>query len=110
MKYFILNIKHNKKSEVDHWLGEKELAPIFYGKLTLRDLIDNTKLNEELRKRAGYNIRQQDFNEAKKFVEIFKEINKEVIVFSIGNKHIYIFQQDGSLHELPEDEQHKNDN
>lgn len=31
MDHFILNINYNRKSEVDYWLGEQELAPIFYG-------------------------------------------------------------------------------
>lgn len=105
MRYFILNINYDKKSEVDYWLEEKKIAPIFYGGLSLQDLIDNQRVNQEIIEKAGYNIRQQNFNEAKRFIETFQSLNKEVIIFSIGNEYIYIFQQDGPL---KDDEKYKN--
>lgn len=108
-KYYILNINYNKKSEVDYWLGEKELVPIFYGKLLLDDLRNNQRVNSDIIKTAGYDIGQKAFNEAKKFVEAFDSLNKEDIIFSIGNEDIYVFQQDGPLFEIKNDKQHKND-
>lgn len=99
MKYFILNINYNKKSEVDHWLGNKESAPIFYGNLTLKQIKEKDGVDEEVKKWAGYPIEIQGFNDAKRFVDTFDTINKENVVFSIGDDSVYIFRQAGLLQE-----------
>lgn len=98
MKYYILNINYNGKSEVDYWLDERGMAPVFYDCCTL----------DQIRNGVGHNIRPQAYTDAKRFVETFDTISNDNIVFSIGNEFVYIFRQAGSLQEI-EDNRHKKD-
>ncbi len=99
MKYYILNINYNGTSEVDYWLGERGVVPIFYGVSTL----------SQIREDVGHNIPPQAYVDAKRFVDMFTVINKEAVVFSIGNEYVYIFKQGGPLFENTEnDSKYKN--
>lgn len=110
MKYFILNINYNGGSEVDYWLNERGLAPIFYGQLKLTTIKEKVRVDEELKKEAGYPIGPQAYADARRFVDVFSTINREVIAFSIGNEDMYIYQQDGPLYENKVgDKKYKND-
>lgn len=104
MNYYILNINYYNKSKVDYWLGDRCLAPIFYGYLTLKLIKEKAKVDEELKKQAGYDIKKQAFDDAKRFVETFKTTNKDAVIFSIGDEYVYIYQQKGPLLEKNEKE------
>jgi len=100
MNYYILNINYDRESEVDYWLDERGLAPIFYGYSTL----------SQIKSGVGHKIPRQAYIDAKRFVDTFAVINNEATVFSIGNEYVYIFQQGGPLHELKKtDTRHEND-
>jgi hypothetical protein len=88
MDYYLLNIKVNDKSEVDYWIKERHIAPIFYGNVTIEQIHNNnTKLG-----------RAQPI--AKSFVDTFSELNKNALIFSIGESNIYFYKQDGALSEI----------
>ncbi len=94
MNYYILNINYDRESEVDYWLGTRGLAPIFYGHSTL----------SQIRSGVDHEIRPQAYADAKRFVETFETINKNTVVFSIGDEYVYIYQQKGPLQEKNEKE------
>ncbi|EOQ97827.1 hypothetical protein LEP1GSC195_0914 [Leptospira wolbachii serovar Codice str. CDC] len=85
MKYYFLNINLNSKSQVDLWIAEKNIAPIFYGKSTIDSIRKN---NKEI-----HNLHPQAYRDAKLFVDTFdKSINEESIIISIGEKDVYLYK------------------
>ncbi|MDO8659824.1 MAG: hypothetical protein Q7K54_04480 [Candidatus Parcubacteria bacterium] len=94
MKYYILNINYYNKSRVDYWLETRGLAPIFYGHSTLSQIGSG----------IDHNLRPQAYADARRFVETFKTINKDAVIFSIGDEYVYIYQQKGLLQEINEKE------
>ncbi len=91
MSYYILNINRNHESEVDDWIGKKNIAPIFYGNSTL----DSIKNNSEPK------LPLQAYLDAKRFVDTFSpSINENDIIFSIGNQYVYFYKQGGELREI----------
>lgn len=110
MKYYILNINYNRKSEVDYWLSERGMAPIFYGQLKIATIKEKVKVDDELKKEADYLIGPQAYTDAKRFVYTFATLNNEAVIFSIGNEYLYIFKQGGPLFENKEiDKKYSND-
>lgn len=104
MEYFILNINYKEKkgkakNEVDKWLEKEQIAPIFYRKSTI----------EQIKNSKGHNLTDNQFRDARNFIDTFGEINKEIVIFSIGNEYIYIYKQDGPLKELPRYQTPNND-
>ncbi|MDO8676464.1 MAG: hypothetical protein Q7K16_02330 [Candidatus Azambacteria bacterium] len=92
MKYYILNINYDKKSQVDYWLGDRRLAPVFYGNSAL----------EQIRSGVDHKIPPQAYVDAKRFVHTFDKINESNIIFSIGDRFVYVFKQGGLLKEIKE--------
>lgn len=90
MAYYILNINYQGKSAVDYWLGERGIAPVFYGQTTI----------DQLRSGKDHNLKLQAYLDAKTFVHTFHETNKDAVIFSIGEEFIYIFKQKGPLAEI----------
>lgn len=99
MNYFILNINYNGKPEVDYWLDEQKLAPIFYGKYTL----------DQIRNNKEHALTRLQYRDAKLFVDTFDNVKNDSIIFSIGNEHVYIYKQDDKLREFTEYRKPDND-
>lgn len=89
MEYFFLNINYNGRSEVDYWLNEQGLAPIFYGNATI----------EQIKNNKGHKLTSQQYQDAKRFIDTFSIMNSNAIICSIGNEYTYIYKQDGPLQE-----------
>lgn len=90
MRYYILNINREGENKVDYWLGERGIAPIFYGQTTI----------DQLRSGKDHNLKLQAYLDAKTFVNTFHETNKDAVIFSIGEEFIYVFKQKGPLAEI----------
>lgn len=91
MSYFILNINLNGKSEVDYWINERQIAPIFYDQSTIQSIQNNTE----------HKLPTQAYLDAKLFVDTFSfSINKSAIIFSIGEEYVYFYKQIGELKEV----------
>lgn len=96
MNYFILNINRKGESEVDYWINERNIAPIFYGEST----IDSIRKNEEPK------LKPLAYPDAKLFIDTFSDLKNTNVIFSIGDQYVYFYKQDG---ELTEFEIYKND-
>ena len=87
MDYFLLNINRNSINYVDEWIKERSIAPIFYGDSTIDKIKNNPK----------------DFpKDATLFVNTFLKRNDDVILFSIGNSKLYIYEQIDIIQEYKE--------
>jgi hypothetical protein len=84
-EYFLLNIsvEKNKGNHVDEWIDKREIAPIFYGESTIKQI----KEDKEKKYKA----------DAYLFVETFFKVNKNAIIISIGNREIYFYKQKHDL-------------
>lgn len=86
-RFYILNInldiKKKRVNQVDYWIGERKIAPIFYGLSTI----------EQIRTGESHKIPKQGYLDAKLFVDQFSDLNKNNVVLSIGESNIYLFKQ-----------------
>lgn len=91
--YFILNINYSRKTQVDFWLGQKGVAPIFYDGATIA----------QIREDRGHGLRPRQYSDAKSFVNTFSvdSVNEDAVIFSIGNEYVYIYKQAEPLKEWP---------
>jgi hypothetical protein len=94
MNYFLLNINRDGENDVDRWISDKEFAPIFYGTITIDQILNKQTTLTPLQFRDAY-LFVTTFKD-------FKEQREDVIVLSIGNKHVYIYKQKGELGERDE--------
>ncbi len=91
MKYYLLNINRNGKSEVDYWLSERGIAPIFFNESTIDQIVRG----------EGHHLKAEAYKIAKLFVDTFRgEINSEAMIVSLGEDSIYFFRQKGQLQEF----------
>lgn len=88
MDYYLLNIK-KKNNEVDDCIAKEKKAFIFYGAIKI----------SEIKKGEKKDLSPMKFNQASLFIKKFEQINKDALILSIGEKHIYIYEQDGELQE-----------
>jgi hypothetical protein len=87
LDYILLNINRNSVNYVDDWIKKRNIAPIFYGKSTINEIINNPKKFPR---------------DASMFINTFLKINNDVILFSIGNSNLYIYKQMGIVKEYNE--------
>jgi hypothetical protein len=85
MDYFLLNINRDEKNNVDEWIKGRSFAPIFYGNITIKQIIDG-----------------KGTRDARLFIDTFSEINTNATILSIGNSSLYIYKQKGKLNEHEE--------
>jgi hypothetical protein len=87
LDYFLLNVNRDNINYVDEWIKNKKIAPIFYGKSTINEIVN-----------------QKDAfpPDAYHFIDNFSKININAIIFSIGNSNIYIYKQKTILKEYDE--------
>ena len=96
MEYFLLNVNRPEGNMVDYWIEERQIAPIFYGQSTIKQIKNNeTELTPNQKR------------DAELFINTFENQNEEAIIFSISDEYIYIYKQIGKLQEI---EQYLNKN
>jgi len=87
--YFLLNINVLEESQVDYWIKDRGIAPIFYFDATLDDI----------RKGIAKSEKGKPLKDAMNFVSTFSKINENDRIISIGDRKIYIYKQKGELRE-----------
>ena len=89
MEYYLLNIKIDDESQVDHWIGEKKFAPIFYGQSTIKQILNKNSTLPPRTQSIAY-----------LFCTTFEKINENAILISLGKIKIYFYKQIGILQEI----------
>ena len=89
MDYYLLNIKIDDESQVDHWIGKMKFAPIFYEESTKDQILNNKSTLTPKRQSIAY-----------LFCKTFEKINENVILISIGKNNIYFYKQINTLQEM----------
>lgn len=92
-RYFNLNIKHpqwdKKPSAADYWLGERRVAPVFFGSDSVEDV------NADVMKTS---LKTQQRNELREFLTLTAKARKEhfdPIIVTIGSGHAWIYRPIG---------------
>lgn len=92
-RYFNLNVKHphwgNVSSAADYWLGERRVAPVFFGSDSVEDVMSGVM-------RTSLKTRQR--NELCEFLDLTKRALDEdfdPIIVTIGSGHVWIYRPIG---------------